>query len=108
VCGIAGIIRFDGKEIDHSELYTMPLSMRHRGSDDEGAVLLETSSGRSELRGGPDTPAELTLPEIRLPAIVKTDVALGNRRLAIIDLSQGTPALACLYLLKWNLQARQT
>jgi len=87
VCGIAGVMRFDGNEVDRSEFFRMMLLMRHRGPDDEGSVLLEISTGRYEERGGPDTPLELNLPDLRSASSIKPNVILGNRRLSIIDLS---------------------
>jgi asparagine synthase (glutamine-hydrolysing) len=56
MCGIVGIVRFDGKPVQRDEIAAMTSSIAHRGPDDEG-VLVE---------GG---------------------VALGMRRLAIVDLS---------------------
>jgi asparagine synthase (glutamine-hydrolysing) len=61
--------------------------MRHRGPDDEGSVLLETSNGKYEERGGPDTPKELHLADLRSPSKIKANLVIGNRRLSIIDLS---------------------
>ena len=87
MCGIAGVLNFDGTSIIPSEFYNMLTSIRHRGPDDEGALLLESGSGKYELCGGPDTPAELKLPDLRLSTNGKADLALGSRRLSIIDLS---------------------
>jgi asparagine synthase (glutamine-hydrolysing) len=87
VCGIAGIARLDGKTVDAAAFMKSLTIMRHRGPDDEGSVLLETSSGRYEERGGPDTPLELHLININLPSKIKANLVIGNRRLSIIDLS---------------------
>ena len=58
VCGIAGIIRWDGRPVFENEIRSMCGAMVHRGPDEEGIYL-----------GG--------------------HVALGMRRLSIIDLDNG-------------------
>jgi asparagine synthase (glutamine-hydrolysing) len=61
MCGIVGIVRFDGRPIDPGRLEAMRDTMIHRGPDDRGIYL---------SRDG-ETPT----------------VGLGHRRLSIIDLS---------------------
>ena len=56
MCGIAGQLRFDGREVDSGVIERMALGLLHRGPDDGGT-----------WQDGP--------------------VALGSRRLAVIDLS---------------------
>jgi asparagine synthase (glutamine-hydrolysing) len=87
MCGIAGIAKLDGKTVDTAAFMKALTIMRHRGPDDEGSVLLETSSGKYEERGGPDTPKDLHLADLRSPTKMKTNLVFGNRRLSIIDLS---------------------
>ncbi len=58
MCGIAGIIRWDGRPVAEDEIRSMCGAMVHRGPDDEGIYLGD-------------------------------GVALGMRRLSIIDLSGG-------------------
>src|SRR5512136_578965 len=87
MCGIAGIARLDGKPVDAPAFMKALTIMRHRGPDDEGSILLNTSSGKFEERGGPDTPKELHLADLRSPSKIKANLAIGNRRLSIIDLS---------------------
>jgi len=87
MCGIAGIAKLDGKTVDTAAFMKALTIMRHRGPDDEGLVLLETSNGKYEERGGSDTPKELHLADLRSPTKMKTDLVFGNRRLSIIDLS---------------------
>ena len=41
MCGIAGIVRWDGRPIDKGELRDMCRVMVHRGPDDEGVYLGE-------------------------------------------------------------------
>jgi asparagine synthase (glutamine-hydrolysing) len=42
MCGIAGIVNFDGKKVDKAELYQMMNAMKHRGPDDEGYFIDDT------------------------------------------------------------------
>src|SRR5215469_17456831 len=58
MCGITGILSFDGVRPDHATTHRMCESIFHRGPDDEGIL-------------------------------VRDNVALGMRRLSIIDLSGG-------------------
>lgn len=60
MCGISGICLFDGSTIDKAVIQNMTDALRHRGPDDEGYYF---------DRGG--------------------KVALGHRRLSIIDLATG-------------------
>ncbi|MEC7769033.1 MAG: asparagine synthetase B, partial [Acidobacteriota bacterium] len=67
MCGIAGIVDFDGGVIDEALLGRMCDAIRHRGPDDHGIVRLEGDS----------------------PAQRGVSVGLGSRRLSIIDIAQG-------------------
>lgn len=75
MCGIAGIYRRRGvAELGHERLRAMADTMVHRGPDDFGYLLLDSRDGRFQI--GQDGFG-------RHPC----DVCLGNRRLAIVDLS---------------------
>jgi asparagine synthase (glutamine-hydrolysing) len=87
MCGIAGIVKLDRNEIDCSCFYEALTSMRHRGPDDEGAVLIDSLTGKSEERGGQDSAPDLRLVDLRVPTSLRADIVLGNRRLSIIDVS---------------------
>ncbi|MBL8130808.1 MAG: asparagine synthase (glutamine-hydrolyzing) [Anaerolineae bacterium] len=89
MCGITGIWRLDGGPIDPVCVEQAAGLMRHRGPDDEGYWLAETSSGRCALRGGADTPPEIGHDPLSRPLDFQPDLALAHRRLAIIDLSPG-------------------
>ncbi len=39
MCGIVGIVRFDGRAVRRDEIQAMTDSIRHRGPDDEGALV---------------------------------------------------------------------
>jgi asparagine synthase (glutamine-hydrolysing) len=91
VCGILGILSLNGDPVEPEQIRRGLATLRHRGPDDEGAVFLRSCAGDFVAVGGPDTPEEayrLTAPYApRRGADVQGDVALGNRRLAVVDLS---------------------
>jgi asparagine synthase (glutamine-hydrolysing) len=90
MCGIFGIWHTDGSAVDLRAVRCATVSLRHRGPDDEGYLLADTRSGRTILCGGDSTRAELDLPSIDEFTGVfgeRFDLALGFRRLAILDLS---------------------
>jgi asparagine synthase (glutamine-hydrolysing) len=72
VCGIAGIVHFDGTPPGDGVIGGMCDAIRHRGPDDEGIVLLPQG------QAAPGQPR----------------AALGARRLSIIDLAGGHQPLA--------------
>ena len=92
MCGILGVLARDGSPADVAVARAGLTSLRHRGPDDEGYVLIETATGRASAHGGPDTPEEvvhLTAPYApsRDAPTLQGDLLLGARRLAIQDLS---------------------
>ena len=89
MCGIAGVYNSDFPELTLELIWRMNKRLAHRGPDDEGYVLINTSASRYEQRTGDDTIAELraTMCHITTPATSQVDLALGHRRLSIIDLS---------------------
>jgi asparagine synthase (glutamine-hydrolysing) len=75
VCGIAGIFRRRGHDgADPRRLGAMTDAILHRGPDDYGYLLLDSRDGSFTL--GQEIPLDRP-----------RDVLLGNRRLAIIDVS---------------------
>jgi len=85
VCGIVGIWNRDGRPVDRSALRRAVAALARRGPDDEGYVLIDTRSGRAVACRGADTrPGDLPdLDAVR----GDFDLALGHRRLAIVDAS---------------------
>lgn len=69
MCGIAGMMRFDGKTVSPEDLNWILDRMRHRGSDSSGIII-----GSSKNRGHGSFPA-------------RAEIGLAHRRLSIIDLS---------------------
>src|ERR1051325_3576037 len=61
--------------------------LRHRGPDDEGFVLLTPDSQARSFRGDDSIAECKQLPHIRSAISAEDNVALGARRLAIIDLT---------------------
>jgi len=97
MCGIAGIVSFKSPQDNLvAAIARMCCSMKRRGPDDEGYVL-RTADGKMEVYAGDDTPKSVLgsnthayLPKSRLPSALEGsyDVALGHRRLSILDLSE--------------------
>lgn len=84
MCGIAGIINLHQKKENALSLEQMTKSLKHRGPDDEGYMLL---TNKSELFFGDDS-------RVKTPNHIKTanntsfKVGFGFRQLKIIDLSE--------------------
>jgi asparagine synthase (glutamine-hydrolysing) len=89
MCGILGLYGYKGAPLDPLVVLKAARTLKHRGPDDEGYLLVHTPSGRKELRSGEDTPAVIPHPRIEQPADFAPDLILGHRRLSIIDLSPG-------------------
>ncbi len=73
MCGIAGLLKSSGVYIPQNVLKKMTTDIGHRGPDDEGTVFLSSSSSDTNLLCS-ETDADWT-------------VALGSRRLSILDIS---------------------
>jgi asparagine synthase (glutamine-hydrolysing) len=93
MCGIAGFFSITPQPAALIERMTD--SIRHRGPDDEGAVLFQDLSVVPLVCGGKDTPdASYNTPVAYAPKEKISDLsdypvtlALGHRRLSIVDLS---------------------
>lgn len=72
MCGIAGLVHFDGRRVDEDVLRGMCRALQHRGPDDEGLV---------------------TWPAVGTPG-VGASAGLGNRRLSVIDVQGGHQPIA--------------
>ena len=92
MCGIAGIISFSGKHDLPRLVSGMTKVIRHRGPDGEGFLLV--SDDAVVCAGGDDTPKDIFESRFPWSPAAHADklegnfkVALGHRRLSIIDLS---------------------
>jgi asparagine synthase (glutamine-hydrolysing) len=89
MCGILGVYGYKGAPVDPLAVLRAAGTLKHRGPDDEGYLLVHTPTLRRELRSGPDTPANIPHPRVEQPVDFAPDLILGHRRLSIIDLSPG-------------------
>ncbi len=91
MCGIAGIVDFNGRAIDPALLYKMGCAIAHRGPDDEGYALIAPQEQKSLFFSGPESnrKAASTLPDVRgaVPQ-EKFSIGFAHRRFSIIDLSE--------------------
>lgn len=77
MCGIAGILRRrGGRPGDRERIVAMTDRLVHRGPDDHGYLWMDVASGRHALGQSVDQAPE------------SCDLALGSRRLAILDLTE--------------------
>jgi asparagine synthase (glutamine-hydrolysing) len=87
MCGIFGIWHQDGRPVDLVTVQRALTTLRHRGPDDEGYLLVNTRTGQAVSCGGRDTDSRLMLPSAKEFLSKTFDLVLGSRRLAIIDVS---------------------
>lgn len=95
MCGIIGFLRFDWQKISLDLCARLSEMIAHRGPDDEGFLLANFVTGEHQIAGGSSTPRDVYqatfpfTPKIRLDQVNTSgcDLALINRRLAILDLS---------------------
>jgi asparagine synthase (glutamine-hydrolysing) len=90
MCGIAGAIDLEGREIEASALLAMNQAIAHRGPDDEGYVLIDQARSSFACYSGESSPAQVRrqMPLLRNDtAGTGANIGLAHRRFAIIDLS---------------------
>jgi asparagine synthase (glutamine-hydrolysing) len=87
MCGLLAVWNRDGAPVDVAALRRGVNTLRPRGPDGEGYVLIDTRSGQVLACAGHDTPAALGLPALEGRHDARFDLALGHRRLAILDRS---------------------
>ncbi len=87
MCGIFGIWQSGGRAVDVAEIQKTSDILAHRGPDGEGYVLVRTETGKAVACAGETTDPRLGLPAADELRGQSFDLALGHRRLAILDLS---------------------
>ncbi|MDN7023948.1 asparagine synthase (glutamine-hydrolyzing) [Methanoculleus sp. FWC-SCC1] len=95
MCGIAALISLNGSSEHLTEIAAMTGTIRHRGPDDEGFAVFTQAPKVAVLFGGSETPDEVMSaglhysPKQAFCGTIPEDavVALGHRRLSILDLS---------------------
>jgi asparagine synthase (glutamine-hydrolysing) len=87
MCGIFGVWHRNNRPVDLEAVKYATTTLRHRGPDDEGYLLVNTQAGRIMGCGGTDTDRRLALPRIEELFAQPFNLVLGHRRLAILDLS---------------------
>ncbi len=91
MCGIFAIFNLDNKTVDLNGLLESSISIRHRGPDDEGFLLIDTASRKTEPRKGPDSVSQIkdtsSIADIRSGNGGTYNLGMVFRRLSIIDLS---------------------
>ncbi len=84
MCGISGI--WD-KQQQLASIANMNQIQRHRGPDDEGFVFINSQTGEWQSGSGVETHVGVNLVPQKSINKEQYDLALGNRRLAILDLT---------------------
>jgi len=94
MCGISGIFNFNGiSDVQLPHVVRMTKAMQHRGPDDEGFVAFGNDEVLTEFFGH-DTPINVRESHPQLVSNLNfrgfySKVALGHRRLSIVDISPG-------------------
>lgn len=91
MCGILGLIRREPQpEANTLSLVTATRRVRHRGPDDEGYLLWHPGEPAHVYAGEESSPKTRDAKRLALlPSRAAWRVALGHRRLSIVDLSPG-------------------
>lgn len=90
MCGIGGLFSINHSGATVPVIERLARSMRHRGPDDEGYLLLDPLSGRVEMLRGDDSQLPTSAPSIRHIRDARSELyslALAHRRLSILDVS---------------------
>ena len=87
MCGITGLWNLDHRKIHPGLFAAMTNTLRHRGPDDEGYAFFDTpNQGYTSLHGDETTP-EAREGTVHVSSCPDADLALGFRRLSIVDLT---------------------
>jgi asparagine synthase (glutamine-hydrolysing) len=92
MCGLTGVIDLSLTPVDPCLVLAMTDTVRHRGPDDEGYVVIDQRTSQSVEFSGKDSPPET---RARFPLASERsqgfagNIGLGHRRFSIIDLTSG-------------------
>lgn len=96
MCGISGLFSFKKSSLDKQTILSMTNTIAHRGPDGEGYVAWEPGSAKAIRFGGKTTTEDVYNSPFswrpdRIPESLNfpVSVAMGHRRLSIVDLSPG-------------------
>jgi asparagine synthase (glutamine-hydrolysing) len=97
MCGIVGILNFQGRPLKAGQIERMADLLAHRGPDDEGYLFVNTGTGYTIARGGDSTPEDVFVSAFpyapdesrRREGVLTFNLAMASRRLSIFDLSPG-------------------
>ncbi|MCX8022636.1 MAG: asparagine synthase (glutamine-hydrolyzing) [Syntrophorhabdaceae bacterium] len=90
MCGIGGVVDLEKRAVEPETLLLMSKAISHRGTDDEGYILISTLTSGYRTYAGEDSVLEI---KGEMPVLNKgantggMDVGLCHRRFSIIDLS---------------------
>lgn len=87
MCGILGYISLDGSIVNPISFSKVNQIQKHRGPDDEGYLFYSFSNQSIEEAWGDDTVSERKIGINHVNACAGANIALGFRRLSIVDLS---------------------
>ena len=87
MCGIFGVWNTQKRPLELQAMLNSVHSIRHRGPDDEGFLLLDTQTKDAVPCSGNDTATQLGLGRIEDCYQPRFDLFFGYRRLSILDLS---------------------
>ena len=87
MCGIFGVWNIQKQPLNLNNLLNSLTSIRHRGPDDEGYLLVNTMAQKAIPCLGSDSTSLLGYPRIETCFEPQYDLLFGFRRLSILDLS---------------------
>lgn len=91
MCGICGIIRWDGEPVNPETIRRMADAMVHRGPDGEGLFIWPSLDVGGRAANGKEASSAAPTPRATSvsPSASSVSIGLGNRRLAVIDPAGG-------------------
>jgi asparagine synthase (glutamine-hydrolysing) len=86
MCGICGIVRWDGRPVSTAQVRTMTDALAHRGPDGEGLFIWPNGAdGKTMATRGVGASEDSSPRSAARGPTFNVSVGLGNRRLAVID-----------------------